>query len=768
MNLIYEVSSSVIKNTYKVFASLLFDNNFTYGEQIMKRDGEPVLANGAQQTINQFAECALANTFFRNGADRRFEPGAARIAITECGWNPFKNGNVDVLKISRLKKILEFITANYNDRNKIDNYLNNKSLSEIYAAYKDELSKNKDVENKKLSAEVFDNEHKYKIIRIDSFAQSKKYSDFTNPKSRWCVTYNSSNYRDYTEFGTYAMYFCLRDDINTVKYKIGENCPLDDYGKSMLCVIVDTEGDLVTFTTRWNHKDANNKPVPADKGVGDKMTVSRIVGVNFNEVFKPYTPEDLQKIKDARTDARIIKSYEELTANNKPSADFDEFISAVVDYFEDKNNDLLNDGADEDDLYPIDTYDDVFNLIDEYEEDTNDLANDYSFDISRCTAYGDKAIIASTNGYYKLVTFKAELTGWCDKILLFNRKSPIYFVKEHGADSYSIRGFKGTINADELKGKKIINARLEPGLYDNRNGRYLFIVQLDSGDEHLAEVYENVFHLSAKFDLPNDYVIKNDLYIESANRFNYPEQLYGVWKIQRKGSNEFNICSTGSEFRPILEDEFSSFVSGLSNAATDMILLKKGDDYIVCRLSKDLSEAEYITDSPVANKPLKLRDGTYIIVNNMTLAGKLNRREDTLYKYDLTVCTKYKIFKLNGIYATISMLEHWFEPTWVHPTGYIEAPKEVLDNNSGALGIYLKDLSNMEYVIIDTRGNTLYTDTVGRQYSPCTIKVEWDVSYETAAIVKVGYSYEKRVHLEDMFKNIKSESTMLNYAAFLC
>ena len=98
----------------------------------------------------------------------------------------------------------------------------------------------------------------------------------------------------------------------------------------------------------------------------------------------------------------------------------------------------------------------------------------------------------------------------------------------------------------------------------------------------------------------------------------------------------------------------------------------------------------------------------------------------------------------------------------------MEAPKEVLDNNSGALGIYLKDLSNMEYVVIDTRGNTLYTDAVGRQYSPCTIRVEWDVSYDTAAIVKVGYSYEKRVHLKDMFKNIKSESAMLNYAAFLC
>ena len=99
-----------------------------------------------------------------------------------------------------------------------------------------------------------------------------------------------------------TMYFCLRDDIDTVEYKVGERCPLDEYGKSMLCVIVNPLGELSTFTTRWNHKDANGKAVAADRGVGDKITISKLIGANFNDVFVP----DEEKAKLA---LEMIKRY---------------------------------------------------------------------------------------------------------------------------------------------------------------------------------------------------------------------------------------------------------------------------------------------------------------------------------------------------------------------------------------------------------------------------------------------------------------------------
>lgn len=44
--ILQEVSSSVIKNTYKVFTKLLYNNDASVGEQVMTKNGEPVLVMG--------------------------------------------------------------------------------------------------------------------------------------------------------------------------------------------------------------------------------------------------------------------------------------------------------------------------------------------------------------------------------------------------------------------------------------------------------------------------------------------------------------------------------------------------------------------------------------------------------------------------------------------------------------------------------------------------------------------------------------------------
>lgn len=772
MSLIYEVSSSVIKNTYKIFASLLFNNNLDYGNKIMMRDGEPVLTNGAEQTINQYAERALANTFFRNGADRRFEPGAARIAITECGWNPFKDeSDVDVLKISRLKKALEFITTNFNDRNKVDNYLNNKSLAEIYAAYGEAIAKNKDLENKKLATQDFNNEHKYKIIRIDSFTDAKNYYEYTNPKSRWCLTYSLTNYRDYTENNTYAMYFCLRDDIDSVAYEVGENCPLDEYGKSMLCVIVDTEGDLATFTTRWNHKDANGKAVPADNGVGDKLTVSNIVGVNFNKVFKPYTPEELEEIKSRR----LINSYEELVANNYPSTDFDTYMTAIYEYFETKNSEMEEDGASEDDLYSIDTYNDLFGLIDEYESEVDDSSDNYTFDITKCMPYKDRAIIASNNGYYKLVTFKTELTDWCDAIIMLNH-GHFACIKEHNKDFYIIKDKNAkAIDLSELGNRKIIGIHEQPGLTKNSYGRSLYVVNLDSNEEYIIDIHDDILHLVTKFNLPEDYSIEYNLYLNNSTMYDYINCI-GIWLLRRKGTHTFNVCTIQSEFKPLL-DKDAGFLNNISHStikpANCIIVFDNDNERVIYKLNKDLTKAECLAKTPLAIQPIKCSDNSLIIINKVELAEgyqEATKSEDTIHKYDLTVCTKYKIFTLNNIYASEKMIKNWFAAVYSCNTGrFIEAPDNVLANNSGAIGIYFKNLETLEYDIFDTFGNVIYTDTKKgfNRHINANVQVNWSRYDPTSARIDF-YGEYKIIPLEEFSFNNKNESILLKYASFLC
>jgi hypothetical protein len=90
-------------------------------------------------------------------------------------------------------------------------------------------------------------------------------------------------YDSYTCDGINQIYFCLKHGFEDIKQIKGENAPLDEYGLSMLSVIVNEEGELAYCTTRWNHDNGGN-----DSAM-NAVEISKVVNVNFYEVFKPNT-----------------------------------------------------------------------------------------------------------------------------------------------------------------------------------------------------------------------------------------------------------------------------------------------------------------------------------------------------------------------------------------------------------------------------------------------------------------------------------------------
>lgn len=457
MRLLQEVSSSVVKNTYKVFTKLLFNNDASKGEQVMTKNGEPVLVmGGAKQTVNQFCERMLADALFHNNADRRFEPGAARIAISECKWNPLldENPNLDATKLGMLKTILNYITENHNDRAVISNDLNGKSYQELYNDFGEAVEQTIDAKNAELNNLKFSKPaHEYKIVRIHNYAESKKYYNYTNPKSRWCLTYSIENYNGYTNYGRNTMYFCLRDDINTVEYKIGKNCPLDEYGKSMLCVIVNPKGELSTFTTRWNHKDANENEVAADKGVGDKRTISELIGANFNNVFIPDQTQD--KLAEKRKKELNLDDIDALNADDAG------FLSLINDNLWGLNLELLDEyDPDSDDPNPDDmSWSELLEHIDwNLDRVFGEIAGE--LDNQKCSAFENVILLCTTNNYFKLIRPINDgpcksITNWCDDIkpVYTNNRNSIFAIKEHNSDYYkfiSIDLINGNINNLQL------------------------------------------------------------------------------------------------------------------------------------------------------------------------------------------------------------------------------------------------------------------------------------------------------------------------------
>ena len=70
------------------------------------------------------------------------------------------------------------------------------------------------------------------------------------------------------------------------KHDDDTNSPYDTYGRSMIFVFVDAEGNLAYCNTRWNHDATYDAEHSTDHAL-DEREISEIVGVNFYEVFKP-------------------------------------------------------------------------------------------------------------------------------------------------------------------------------------------------------------------------------------------------------------------------------------------------------------------------------------------------------------------------------------------------------------------------------------------------------------------------------------------------
>ena len=121
----------------------------------------------------------------------------------------------------------------------------------------------------------------YHIVPINSFEEAQQYYEYTNPDSRWCLTHMENMYDSYTCNGMNQIYFCLRNGFEYIEPIVGEDAPLDEYGLSMLSIIVNEMGELAFCTTRWNHDNGGS-----DQSMTAKE-VSQVVGVNFYQVFKP-------------------------------------------------------------------------------------------------------------------------------------------------------------------------------------------------------------------------------------------------------------------------------------------------------------------------------------------------------------------------------------------------------------------------------------------------------------------------------------------------
>ena len=190
--------------------------------------------------------------------------------------------------IMKLNSILKYINNDESLNSSFDRNLNGLTFEKLSEQTTEGMEQAYKSERERLGSTDFGERNtSYNIVKINDFEEASEYGKFTS----WCVTHDDEAFDSYTNNGICVFYFCLKDGFESIPEKIGENCPLDEYGLSMLAVCVDENGECNSITCRWNDNNGGNGNIMSTE------ELSRLLGVNFYEVFKPSTlfKEKLEK-----------------------------------------------------------------------------------------------------------------------------------------------------------------------------------------------------------------------------------------------------------------------------------------------------------------------------------------------------------------------------------------------------------------------------------------------------------------------------------------
>ena len=210
-------------------------------------------------------------------------------------------GGVVQEDIVKFNTLLAYIASNAHV-NEYDRNLNGLSFNEINDRFSKVMLDDMEKEKQELSLIKYAPNGNYTIVPIKTHEEAKAYAEYTE----WCVTREQSLYDTYTYGGIGTFYFCLKNGFEGVPKEVGENCPLDEYGLSMIAVSVTPEGAPNTITCRWNHEHKANDHIMTSK------QLSILLGDSFYNLFPPkYTEQELRSLGYIPKDEAL-----EILANN--------------------------------------------------------------------------------------------------------------------------------------------------------------------------------------------------------------------------------------------------------------------------------------------------------------------------------------------------------------------------------------------------------------------------------------------------------------------
>lgn len=218
---------------------------------------------------------------------KKYMRGIFRIVITELGYlaSPDRNS------IDNLKRYVMYIMdaaehGTDQDAMNIDGDLNGMSYNMVRNKFEEKCANESALRKKTVSNKNISGKSDYTVEAITKHSQCTKYHPYTS----WCIAFPSdTNYKGYTSGGN-RFYIFTKNGYKTIQKTGGPDAPLDEYGLSMISILVNTTGDIKYITTRYNH-EYNGEFFNPNAAI--VQFFQDTIGMDLYEVCKPYTEEEL-------------------------------------------------------------------------------------------------------------------------------------------------------------------------------------------------------------------------------------------------------------------------------------------------------------------------------------------------------------------------------------------------------------------------------------------------------------------------------------------
>jgi hypothetical protein len=230
----------------------------------------------------------------------------------------------------RIRNIINYLYTLNLRGNNLSNISLNSTFEELEKVYGGAMEKEQSEENERIANTEYQENKNYTIVGPLDFKTAKRYGDLSAWQHRGkikdgeiCYTQKIETWNKYTWGDKHTVYVILKDGWENIPPNNEGMEPYNEYGLSMIFVIINDKGELVWCNTRLNHfADYAQYGKHVDHAL-TKEEISKLIGRKFDEVFIP-KPSDNEETEEfirysAECDRRI--------ANGEP-------LGQIFEYFD--------------------------------------------------------------------------------------------------------------------------------------------------------------------------------------------------------------------------------------------------------------------------------------------------------------------------------------------------------------------------------------------------------------------------------------------------